>query len=89
MRSGSKSAMVPGSTADVFAVVEYEKDAVDREPVFVARLAFVGEGAKQYQHVEDDDVRRSGRVRPERDQQVAEGPTALPFNQGQADDVYD
>ena len=62
---------------------------VDRQPALIAHAAIIGEAAKQQKQIEDDNIDRTRRLRPERDEHVGDGSARLKFCQSQENYVCD
>ena len=62
---------------------------VDRQPALMAHAAIIGKAAKQQKQIEDENIDRTRRLRPERDEQVGDGSAPLKFYQSQENYVCD
>src|SRR5262249_37037691 len=62
---------------------------MNRQPALVAHAVVIGKATKQQKQIEDDDIDRTGRLRPERDEYVTDRSAAFKLYQSQENDVCD
>src|SRR5690242_21255377 len=62
---------------------------MNRQPTLVAHALVIGKAAEEQKQIEDDDVDGTGRLRPERDEHVADRSAVFKLYQSQKNDVCD
>ena len=79
---GEGSGVRRGDGADRVDQEDQPRHPMDRKPTFITASTFVRQATKQHQQVKGDDVARTCRLGPERDERVADGDAALEVHQG-------